>query len=109
MPDRMADVETSVVATCECCSQTTKCPARACDVQRDLVPHGAGRHVQRGLLADDLGRGVLQRFTVGSSPYQSSPTSASAIAARIASDGLVTVSERRSIGRVMAASIVAAR
>src|SRR6266508_4641330 len=37
-------------------------------------------------------------LTVGSSPYQSSPTSASAMARRIASVGLVTVSERRSIG-----------
>ena len=37
------------------------------------------------------------RLTVGSSPYQSSPTSASAIARRMAADGLVTVSDRRSI------------
>ena len=38
-----------------------------------------------------------RRFTVGSSPYWSSPTGAAAIAARIASVGWVTVSERRSI------------
>ena len=37
------------------------------------------------------------RLTVGSSPYWSSPTGASAIAARISGDGRVTVSERRSI------------
>ncbi len=37
-------------------------------------------------------------LTVGSSPKTSSPTSASAIARRIAGVGLVTVSERRSIG-----------
>src|SRR6266511_6302928 len=37
-----------------------------------------------------------RRWTVGSSPNQSSPTSASAIARRIAAEGLVTVSERRS-------------
>ena len=36
-------------------------------------------------------------LTVGSSPKTSSPTSASAIARRIAGVGLVTVSERRSI------------
>jgi len=36
-------------------------------------------------------------FTVGSSPYWSSPTGAAAIAARISADGRVTVSERRSI------------
>ena len=33
---------------------------------------------------------------MGSEPYQASPTSASAIALRIAGEGLVTVSERRS-------------
>src|SRR2546426_12276004 len=38
------------------------------------------------------------RFTVGSSPNQSSPTSASAMARRIAAEGFVTVSERRSMG-----------
>jgi hypothetical protein len=36
-------------------------------------------------------------FTVGSSPYTSSPTSAAAIVARIAAVGFVTVSLRRSI------------
>src|SRR5438477_4082615 len=40
-----------------------------------------------------------RRFTVGSSPYQSSPTSASYIARRIDSVGRVTVSDRRSMGR----------
>ena len=34
---------------------------------------------------------------VGSSPYWSSPTGAAAIAARIAAEGSVTVSERRSM------------
>ena len=37
-------------------------------------------------------------FTVGSSPKTSSPTSASAIARRIAGVGFVTVSDRKSIG-----------
>ena len=36
------------------------------------------------------------RLTVGSSPYWSSPTGASAMARRISGDGRVTVSERRS-------------
>src|SRR5271154_4857100 len=36
-------------------------------------------------------------LTVGSSPYWSSPTGARAIAARMSSDGSVTVSERRSM------------
>jgi hypothetical protein len=39
-------------------------------------------------------------FTVGSSPYWSSPTAAAAIADRISGEGRVTVSERRSIGVV---------
>ena len=39
-------------------------------------------------------------LTVGSSPATSSPTSAAAIAARMAGVGLVTVSLRRSIGGV---------
>src|SRR4051794_1195474 len=38
-----------------------------------------------------------RRLTVGSSPYPSSPTSASAIAFPMASEGRVTVSLRRSI------------
>src|SRR5581483_2044333 len=38
-----------------------------------------------------------RRLTLGSSPYWSSPTGASAIALRIAGDGKVTVSERRSM------------
>jgi len=37
------------------------------------------------------------KLTDGSSPYWSSPTGASAIARRIAGEGRVTVSERRSI------------
>src|SRR6266516_6943951 len=45
-----------------------------------------------------------RRLTVGSSPYQSSPTSASAIARRMAAEGFVTVSERRSIGRATGGS-----
>ena len=40
---------------------------------------------------------VSRRFTVGSSPKTSSPTSAVAIACRMASLGFVTVSLRKSI------------
>src|SRR5580658_921129 len=42
---------------------------------------------------------------VGSSPYQSSPTSASAMARRMAGDGLVTVSDRRSTTPVVPGDI----
>src|SRR5215469_2128934 len=44
------------------------------------------------------------RFTVGSSPYTSSPTSAAAIAARISGVGRVTVSERKSINSAIIGS-----
>src|SRR5262245_28707456 len=44
-----------------------------------------------------------RRLTLGSSPNWSSPTGASAIARRIAADGRVTVSERRSIASVAGA------
>src|SRR5690606_41415964 len=46
------------------------------------------------------------RRSVGPSPYTSSPTSASAMARRMAGVGRVTVSERRSMGRG-AASLMA--
>src|SRR5258706_12267476 len=41
-----------------------------------------------------------RRFTVGSRPKTSSPSSAFAIASRMARDGRVTVSLRRSIGAI---------
>ena len=47
-------------------------------------------------------------MTVGSSPQTSSPTSASAIARRISGVGRVTVSERRSTGRIARHSILTA-
>src|SRR4051794_3514435 len=47
-------------------------------------------------------------ITVGSSPQTSSPTSASAIARRISGVGRVTVSERRSTGRIARQSILPA-
>ena len=61
------------------------------------VGHRPGRCEERVLLAEQLGDPLLERRTVGSSPYTSSPTSAEAIAARMASVGRVTVSLRRSI------------
>ena len=72
-------------------------PRRGQDLQRDLVGHGAARHEQRGLLAEHGGASrACSSFTEGSSPYWSSPTGASAIAARMPAEGLVTVSERKS-------------
>ena len=52
---------------------------------RNLVPHTARRHKDRSFLAKDLAAALCSsRLIVGSSPYTSSPTSASAIALRIA-------------------------
>ena len=56
---------------------------------------------QPRLLAEERRRARLEGVDRGSSANTSSPTSAAAIAARIASVGWVTVSERRSI-RAMA-------
>ena len=65
--------------------------------QRHLVGHRSGRQKKRSFLAQQRRHALLQRLTVGSSPYWSSPTGAAAIAERIAAVGRVTVSERRSI------------
>ena len=67
--------------------------------QRELVGHRPRRHVERGLHAEQRRGQRLSRLTVGSSPYASSPTSASAIARRISGVGVVTVSDRRSTPR----------
>ena len=61
MPDRTADVITSVLATCAPDVAATRWPV-AVHVQphADLVGHGAGRDVERGLLAGELGGALLQ-------------------------------------------------
>ena len=75
----------------------------------DLVGHRSRRHEDRGFLAQELRRAGLERVDGRVSPKTSSPTSASAIALRIAGVGLVTVSDLRSIGgrfmSVLSASI----
>jgi hypothetical protein len=63
-----------------------------------MVPAG---QPQRGFLAQQFGHRACRRLVLGSSPYWSSPTGASAMAARMASVGRVTVSERRSMGVFM--------
>ena len=70
----------------------------AVEVQGDLVAHRAGRDEEGRLLADAAAPPLPGALTVGSSPKTSSPTSASAMARRIAASGFVTVSLRRSIG-----------
>ena len=65
---------------------------------RDEVAHRAAGHEERRPPCRSARRHAPARaMTVGSSPKTSSPTSASAMARRIAGVGLVTVSERRSM------------
>ena len=62
----------------------------------DQVGHGAGGHEEGRLFAEHLGQAACRRFTVGSSPKTSSPTSASAMQALMPGVGRVTVSLRKS-------------
>ena len=55
---------------------------------RDRVAHRPGGDKQRRLFAEKARRVSSSRLTVGSSPYTSSPTSASAMARRMAGVGL---------------------
>ena len=63
-----------------------------------MVPLGI--HTAASLPSNSAMR-ACRRLVLGSSPYWSSPTGALAMAARMASVGRVTVSERRSMGVVM--------
>src|SRR5438132_11912953 len=99
MPPSTAAEPASVPATCECASVTTRCPGRTSTcraISFAIVP--VTRNSAASVPVTSAARS-WRRCTVGSSPYQSSPTSASAMARRMASVGLVTVSERRSMGR----------
>ena len=97
MPESTAEVITSVVATCAAAGQATRWPlpatCRRSAIWFAIVPVGKNR---AAALPVTSAASSCSRFTVGSSPYQASPTSASAMALRMASDGVVTVSERRS-------------
>ena len=70
---------------------------RGQDRERDLVRHRRRRADRRLFLAEERAARASSASTVGSSRRCSSPTSAKAIAARIADDGVVCASERRSI------------
>src|SRR4249919_2665926 len=97
IPDSTAALITSVEATCDMGSAATRCPGpEKCSrsaIWFAIVP--VGTYNAASLPVSSAARS-WRRWTVGSSPNQSSPTSASAIALRIEADGLVTVSERRS-------------
>ena len=95
IPDSTAALITSVEATCDSGSATTRCPGpENCSrsaIWLAIVP--LGTYSAASLPVTSAARS-WRRLTVGSSPNQSSPTSASAIARRIATEGLVTVSEQ---------------
>ncbi len=63
----------------------------------DLVSHRSCGHKQRRLAPEDLRRAAFQQVHRRVFAVNVVPTSAAAIAARIATEGLVTVSDRRSI------------
>ena len=69
----------------------------SCETRLPIVPEATNRPAS---LPSSSAARSWRAMTVGSSPNTSSPTSASAIARRMAGDGFVTVSLRRSI-RVM--------
>ncbi len=97
IPESTAELATSVLATWLVASATTRCPVPRKWSRRPIwlaiVP--VGTKSAASFPVTSAARS-WRRLTVGSSPNQSSPTSASAIARRIAGDGVVTVSDRRS-------------
>ena len=98
MPASAAAVITSTLVTWSPAAAATRWPGPE-NVQperRSGSPSCPSGRTRRPPCRAPPRRRSCSRLTVGSSSYQSSPTSASAIARRIASDGFVTVSERRS-------------
>jgi hypothetical protein len=82
---------------CASCPRITSSPRWQCAISAarfDCVPEGKKSPASCPKRAASTS---CRRFTVGSSPKTSSPTSARAIASRIAREGCVTVSLRRSI------------
>ena len=72
-------------------------PMLRMDPRCNQIPHRPGRHKDRRLAPEHLRRPLFQLVDGRVFPYTSSPTSASAIAIRIAFEGFVTVSLRKSI------------
>ena len=96
-PEFAAAAPDSCQTMCASSPTTTSSPGRVSSFRPiwfAIVP--LGTKIAASLPSSAAIRSCSAR-TVGSSPYWSSPTGALAIAARIASDGSVTVSERRSI------------
>src|SRR5262245_24079032 len=81
---------------CESRSSTTSWPACVCattDTRLPMVPEATNTAASLPSRAAAI---ASRRWTVGSSPQTSSPTSARAMASRISGVGSVSVSERRS-------------
>src|ERR1019366_4841939 len=96
-PENAAVIPISQSSTCARASHTTSCPCCVCSriaTWFPIVPVGTYSAASR---PNTSAPRASSRFTVGSSPYTSSPTSAAAIAARIFAVGRVTVSLRKSI------------
>ena len=76
-------------------SSSPRCVSTRMAIALPIVPDGTNSAAS---MPSSSAARRSRRSTVGSSPYTSSPTSASAMARRISGVGRVTVSERRSIG-----------
>src|SRR5205085_11936482 len=82
---------------CPRSSMTTSVPGRVCSLTAIWFPIETVGTKSAASFSKTSAARSCRRLTVGSSPYTSSPTSASAIARRIEGVGFVTVSLRRSI------------
>src|SRR4051812_8418204 len=101
MPEFAGAPPDSYRYTCARVAHSTSVPCGAWSPSASwlaIVPDGtnSAASIPKSAAASDC-----SRLTVGSSPYASSPTSASAIARRISGVGVVTVSDRRSTTSVM--------
>ena len=96
-PEFAAAAPNSCQTMCASSPTTTSSPGRVNNLRPiwlAIVPLGTKIAAS---LPSSMAIRSCSAWTVGSSPYWSSPTGAFAIAARIGYDGSVTVSERRSI------------
>ena len=102
LADEPAPHSPNVLTIQEAARLVAACPKETPLDRRDrmivLLLYGCGLRTDelRRVQVNDVDRD-RRRFTVGSSPYTSSPTSAAAIAIRISGVGRVTVSDRKSI------------
>src|SRR5688572_11103577 len=82
---------------CPLVSQMTSWPGRVCAIKHVRLPIDPDGTKSPASRPNSNAARACSMLTVGSSRNTSSPTSASAIARRMAAEGRVTVSERKSI------------